>query len=721
MTFALLITGLISILGQVVLLRELNVALYGVELIYILALGVWLFWTALGTLLGRKNLSPSSRHIAALFFLFSITMVLDIALIRYSRILFGAIPGAYLSFPRQFLLIVMVLLPPGLLSGLLFAWTAKSYVEPDKTLAVAYAIESVGGLAGGMISTGLMAWEISNFSAALLCSIVSAAAAGLMAKSRKQKMSFPDFFAAGLALGLCVLLGQSSCLDQNMTRWTHPDLLESIDSPYGRITLTSLHNRVSIFENDALTFETESTDAELFCHLSALQHPHPQNVLILGGGTEGLITEIIKHNPQHIDYVELNPLLLKAAMKHLPEEFQKPLRAPHVHIIFSDPRQYLRKAHSYDLILVGMPEPTSGQSNRFYTHEFFQQCFQKLNPGGLMALRLRTAENLWTKPLTDRNAGIYSALRSVFPFVLFLPGSLNVVTASAMKLPRTPDEMTERLEKKNLQTRFVSSRYIQYLFANDRFFSIQKILEKTNAPPNSDLRPVCYQFAFVIWLSKFFPRLAVIDLPHLTQKDFARPPFLFFWLILPVVFWVSRAKPAFRRGLLVAVIALVGMVLEIILLLYYQTTRGVLYQDLGLLLMSFMAGLALGAWTLHNAWPGQMSHKTRRYGVALITGGIILCAAIIALIKHQGDAAGLLPICWLLGLTGFWVAGVFSYASLQNMPDQKRIISPLYAADLLGGCLGSLLAGLILIPLAGMELSLWMMLIMSLLSLLLIV
>jgi spermidine synthase len=40
-----------------------------------------------------------------------------------------------------------------------------------------------------------------------------------------------------------------------------------------------------------------------------------------------------------------------------------------------------------------MPEPASGQSNRFYTKEFFEQCAGKLNSGGVTALRLRSAEN----------------------------------------------------------------------------------------------------------------------------------------------------------------------------------------------------------------------------------------------------------------------------------------------------------------------------------------
>jgi len=49
----LLITGFISILGQVVILRELNVAFYGIELIYIIALGIWLLGTAAGTISGK--------------------------------------------------------------------------------------------------------------------------------------------------------------------------------------------------------------------------------------------------------------------------------------------------------------------------------------------------------------------------------------------------------------------------------------------------------------------------------------------------------------------------------------------------------------------------------------------------------------------------------------------------------------------------------------------
>ena len=92
MTLALAATGLISILGQVVLLRELNVAFFGVELIYVFALGIWLFWTALGAVIGRRVHAPSPKQIAPLFIIFGIIIPLDIVFIRSSRLLLGGLP-----------------------------------------------------------------------------------------------------------------------------------------------------------------------------------------------------------------------------------------------------------------------------------------------------------------------------------------------------------------------------------------------------------------------------------------------------------------------------------------------------------------------------------------------------------------------------------------------------------------------------------------------------
>ena len=720
MTASLLSIGFISILGQVALLRELNVSFYGVELIYLIALGIWLFWTAIGALIGRRVQFPSLTRISALFIIFGIAVPADIVFIRSSRLLFGGVPGAYLAFPQQIMTAVFSILPLGLLSGLLFQWTAKRYVTNGRTLAVAYAIESAGGLIGGLFSTLFLAWGIRNCSVALVCALASLGTSlfALKGLGRSRLRWAPTV----LVCIVLALLWNASVLDRQMTMWNHPNLLESRDSPYGRITVTRLHKQVSVFENDALAFETEGTEAEHFCHLAALQHPNPKDVLILGGGVEGLVREMAKYQPKRIDYVELNPVMLNLATRYLPDDIQRSLGESNVRIIFADPRRYLKESGTYDLILVGMPEPASGQANRFYTKEFFEQCYTKLNPGGILGFKLRTAENLWTLPLTRRNTSIYGSLRSVFPEVLFLPGTTNVVTASREPLPRTPEVMSRRLRDLKIETRLISSNYIEYLLTNDRFFEIGALLKREKALLNTDVRPVCYQYAFIIWLSKFFPNIALADPSSMMEKHFSKPSTSFMlWISLAVFFLASRFLPAFRRTLLVMAAGFLGMVLETILILYYQVKHGVLYQDIGLLLMSFMAGLAAGAVIINGVMVRQIDGNkyARWYGISLLAGFCLLCAFTETKIAMSINT-GLVWTSLLLSGTGLLVAGIFAYASLHEVKDHKNVISTLYFADLIGGCLGSLLCSLFLIPLVGMDVTTRGMLLLAAFSLILV-
>lgn len=98
MTPILFIIGFISILGQVVLLRELNVASFGVELVYILALGFWLAAAALGALACRSSRSARPDRLAIPLLLFAAFLPLAVAFARGHRLLLGGVPGAYLPF-----------------------------------------------------------------------------------------------------------------------------------------------------------------------------------------------------------------------------------------------------------------------------------------------------------------------------------------------------------------------------------------------------------------------------------------------------------------------------------------------------------------------------------------------------------------------------------------------------------------------------------------------
>jgi spermidine synthase len=172
---------------------------------------------------------------------------------------------------------------------------------------------------------------------------------------------------------------------------------------------------------------------------------------------------------------------------------------------------------------------------------------------------------------------------------------------------------------------------------------------------------------------------------------------------LALLFLGSRLRPAWQRGLLAAVAGFLGIVGESVLILAYQAKEGVLYQEIGLLLAAFMAGLALGAPALRDLIVGTGVKKkwVRGWGVALLTGFGLLGFTAIGVVTG-GATGGLLSTAVLLAAAGFLVGGLFAYAGLRGVREQKTVIGPLYAADLVGGCLGALCGSLILIPLLGL-------------------
>lgn len=698
--------GLISLLSQVILLRELSVAFYGVELIYLFALGIWLFFTAAGAMISRYRIATAGAMTVA-FLCLAVLLPLDVLFIRASRLIFAGVPGAYLPFYQQLLVPMLALFPIGLLTGFLFPLAATIYIneKPNKeregndkiqssqrTLALAYGIESLGALAGGILSTLFLKFDIPVLAATLLCSVFIA----LIPLIFMRKTDKAWRLAAVIAVCCLIALNWTSWLDRKTIGWNHPHLVESQDTAYGRITVTGLSGQAAVFENNVLSFETEGTEGETFAHLTALQHPHPRQVLLLGGGMEGLVEALRQHPVEKIDVVELNPRMIRMVSRHMPPERQSTLNTPPVRLIFADPRDFLRHSDAYDLILVAMPDPASGQTNRFYTREFFQACAARLHPGGVIGLRLRSAENIWPPPLMYRMASIDGALKSVFPHVLFLPGTTNIVTAAATPLAEDAAPLIERWQSRQISARLVRPPFINYLFTNDRFQEIRQIMETTVISPNSDIRPVCYRYTLQIWLSKFFPRASF--------HDVTLPAVLFSLAVMAGAFFLARSHPSIsrifpgKRVFLAGMAGFCGMILQNVLLLHYQVKDGALYQDIGLLIACFMAGMALGAILL----PRCLSLPDRSWGGGLL-GGFFTLTILIYFVLIRDGGTGLLLMAGLLVFSGFFVGALFAYATLTDAADRHSLISPLYAADLIGGGSGALLGGLLLIPAAGLD------------------
>lgn len=697
---ALFAVGLVSMLAQVVMLREVVAALFGVDLLYILGLASWLVGTALGAAAGRF-VRPRDRTVSVGFAAAAVLLPLEVAFLRTGGVIVGAVPGAYLPFPIQVAGIALATMPLAALSGALFQWAAALAVARGFSLGRSYAIESAGAATGGILVTLAFAMGVSTFQAALAVSLVAVAAA-----TRPMLGRHPwRIGASGLVLAVAgaFLAQHVADWDVRLLRWQYPALVGACDTPYARVAVTGSEGQFAVFQNGALAFDTEGTSAEAFADIAALQHPSPARALVLGGGLEGVPDALAGHGLTEIVDVELDQRAFEFVGERARPATRRASRQDVVRVEFADPREYTARPGGVDLILLAMPEPTSGETSRFYTAEFFAQCAHRLGERGVLALRLPAAENFWPPALVRRTASIYRALAGQFASVVVLPGETLYMLASQAPLPTDPAVLAQRLAARHVRARLITEPFLRYLYLNDRRGRIGISFAGTDIPPNRDSAPVSYRYATTIWLSKFYPQLDA----GIRPSPGARALLGLGAMLVGCACVIGLRRSARGRAAgFVFIAGAMGTVLETVLLLRYQISNGVVFQNVGWLLTCFMGGLAGGAVVIGRWLASRPPASSALAGGGLVCGLLALSGGTcVAVTLTLGGVAGLVSASILLAGTGAFVGGAFSYAGAVWPGPAGRGASVLYAADLAGGAAGAVAAALLLVPYLGLETS----------------
>jgi len=548
----------------------------------------------------------------------------QIALVRGVRTLLGVAPGAFVELGPMVGAVVVILAPLCLLVGFLFTLGARLTVEQGGTAGRAYVWESAGAVAGGALFSFVFVRWLDPFQTALSVSALNLAVAGSkvqIGKSANRQISKSanhhslfairhSPFAILLLLASCLLLLASFPLGRALhavtLRWQWSDLAFAADSPYGRLTVQARDGQRAFFENGLLAFETQGVFPEEVAHFPLLAHPDPRDVLLVGGGVAGDVREVLKHPTSRVTYVELDPLLIEAAQVHLPPEDAAVLKDPRVTLVLTDGRLYVKETQrTFDVVILDLPEPATGALNRFYTREFFAEVRAILNPGGIFALGLPSAENYWSPELARLNGSVYHTLRTAFPEVVALPGEHIFFLASDRPLETDPAVLARRLEERGVETRWVTPAYIEYVFTTDRFVQVQaELAAMAGVRLNRDLAPVCYYYDLVLWLSRFYPAPGSGRGPIL-RRAFENASLVNLWwvtvpllLVVLLVRWRRGLRPEAPAGLAVpfaiAGIGLAEMMLEVVILFAFQVLHGTVYAQVSLIVTAFMAGLALG-------------------------------------------------------------------------------------------------------------------------------
>jgi spermidine synthase len=679
--------GVSAFVTQMVTVRELLTLFSGNELMLGLTLGNWLLLTGLGSVLGRSAGRIRDRIRALLFAQVGIALLpaAQIAGIRMTKQLLpvGVMVGVGEAFCASFLL----LLPYCLLSGFLLAmFSGLASARRDcRQISDVYVFDALGGIAGGLLFALCLVRFFAPFEIALFLLVLNLLAAAWLAHATGRRTMRAS--AVAILLISLVFLGRT-----DLEGWTTQAMFPGLDvvheesTPYGNVAVTRQGTQFTVYHDGVPVGATEdAATAEEVVHYALVQHPEPRDVLLVGGGLVGTEHEVEKYPVARIDYVELDPAILRIA-----EAIAGMGSDPRVHAIAADARRYVRSVHgTYDAILMAVPDPSSAQLNRFYTAEFFAEVRRALRAGGVFSLSLSGAENYANPEMQLLAAGVYRSLVSVFPNVIVIPGARQYFVASERPLDY---DIAARLESRHIATRYVRREYLAATLTADRLAAAHAMVTG-RAEENHDFRPLSYYTYLRYWLSQFgggllLPLCLVAALLALVGGLLAGS--------------ATRAAPA-----ALCASGFAGMGLEVVLLIAFQVIYGYVYQQIGLIVTGFMAGAAAGA-----AW----SRRQRRFGAAtllfrldalLSAAGFLLIPLLQSLNATDSNVVQAVapPVIFPLlnGVIGFLVGAQFPPAARVMFSTVEETAGSLYAFDLLGACLGALVVGTFCVPLMGIS------------------
>jgi len=676
--------GFLACSFQIILIREFSAQFYGNEITFGLLLGSWLFWGGLGSITAEKFQFSRTKTLR-LYHIIVLLFPLSLICLRFARFFLGVLPGEMIGITPMLIFSLILSLFISFPLGILFVFNIHLH-EGD--LSRVYLLESIGASVGGLVIYFICIPLFSNWQATVIIgALVSGTVFGIQQKRKEAYWLAP----------LAILLAAFYIFDLPSQKivWQPFQLIQSTDSRYGKLQLIQTEEQISLYDNNQPVYTyPDLFSSEESVHFAMLQHPEARQILLIGGGIGSSLKQALKYPKTRIDYVELDPEIIRISLPHLPEQVTTILNNSRVHTYYQDGRAYLSGSSKiYDVILMNLSEPANAQLNRFYSIEFFRMIRTHLEDRGLFSFRVASAENYISPELQSFLSSLFFTLAEVFPFVEIIPGNANIFLASDRPLSLDLKGIEEKSERLRLDNTYIIPQILFSRLSPLRIDRLRAAVNSGRKTINRDLAPISYFHNSVLWSTQFrgieaklFSGLASIN--SFWLLDF---PLVLFLILL--IFMGMRRKASYFVLTPLAVMGFTTMVTEILLIIAYQAFNGYLYQRVALLLAAFMIGLSSGAFM------GMRKKKVYFSQLMVDQAGFILllafCFFILRIQPHE-----IMFVLLLFGL-GFLGGDLFIVANCLFLRE-KRNYGLGYGLDLLGSFAGAIVVSSVLIPLVGL-------------------
>ncbi len=713
--------------AQILVLRELLVTFYGNEFTIGIILANWVVLEALGaSFLGRRvdRLKNKLDGFVWLQMFFSIAFPIAIYLCRTLKQDLGITSGEGLGFNWVFLYSCLIVFPLSFSHGALFSFGCRVYHLfsqgqdknfPDQRKAGGavgriYASEALGTILGGIALTYLFIPRLNSFQTVFIIALLNLAVCLVLVYLSRTSGRILKAVAVILpAVVLClVFIGWPAKIHQSSInkQWSGYRLLDYQNSIYGNVAVATMDGQHSFFSNGVPIIITPSPDiayVEEFGNIPLLFHPRPEQILIINSGAGGLINQMLKHPLRRIDYLELDPLIIEMVKRYPTALTETELADKRVDVKNVDARQFISNiSDAYDVIMIGLSEPSDLQINRFFTEEFFSLTRKALKKGGIVAFTLPGSETYLRQELKDLNACVLNGLKKIYGYVRIIPGDRNLILASEWQdiIKTDPDLIVQRAEERGIKTNILSLPYLNYRFHPDRLSWFLDTLKDASSQTNRDFTPRAVFSYSAYWNAQFSPHLGKVlrVLGNINLKTIS----ILIVILVGMVFLFYSVSPRFSKiavSFSIFSTGFFGMLISLVLIFGFQIVYGYLYYQIGILITAFMAGIAAGSISM----TAYLKRIRKGYPVFLCLEFLIICLAVaIPLLIAGFNQALFLVFCFAAGSL---VGAEFPLANQIYLRSPDRLGSSaglLYGTDLLGGWLAGMLGGIVFLPVLGL-------------------
>jgi spermidine synthase len=760
--------GLQAIVTQSLLLREALVLMFGSEFAWGVVLFAWLLGVAVGSLIGGRIARWTRRPEIALtvvLVLLSLTACLEILLFRGGRSVTGLQSGELLPLAETVVIAAVLVSPCSALVGMAFPLACSirpELVRPAQTkadrpptgvgpLGSVYALESAGSLIGGAAFSFWAVERFSPISIAMLCGALSlGACAGFLAWTCRRRRGGIGLGVAGFCvIVLAALTGPTLNSWLLNLRWKAiaPGFtcVAEVESRYQNLAVLRLKEwdeadgaamretggDVSLYSDGKLV--TSYPDPFLFiplAHIWMCQHPSPQTVLVLGGGAEGMLAEILRYPVRQVDYVEPDPRRLEIIEPFLTAVDREALGDPRVTVHFVDARHFIKaQRNRFDLVLAPLPEPTSASRARFYTDEFYGELRRAMTSRSVLCTKVEAAPGELSPMARAYVASIRAALARHFSDIVV--GWDNPAHVLAATEPDVVALDAEAFNRRYARCGEPSPHLPAALFEAMEWRDPDKIRSRAadldqarEVEISTDLRPIIYVQRLALWDrltrgaeggGRMIERLRSIRLA---------------WVVLVLASGAGLALVLGRRGvcrgsgwaggsvlLAVAAVGFTTMALSIVWLFAFQNLYGYVYQRIGWIVALFMAGLVFGCGFVSRRasrirhperLPAYLWNRLIVVAVSLAALSISVPSVLSGLSRIDETRLAFAWVEWvislLVALTGVLGGAAFALAGglrlgATGRPDAAA--GGVVGVDHAGACVGALVTGVLLVPVYG--------------------